>query len=239
MERPNVASVGDEPSRYSGPLATIDAVLMAGVRVRRLRRTQTLFDWLDTMAWDGDSVPPSFEAVSYGLQRLLHAGLIGVGRSGSHPAQLRIWPTEAGQSLLRRARHGGYARGEVAERIAAVFAASVSLTDDRSLGPLKDLSADEWIHEYRPLEWSFLAAGETLARAVKTHAPLHALASSGRVSPLGGNRSSHGRPSAPKGLRGPESRTLIRLLGTRWHDQFHGTDGGGAPCEGPYRRRDV
>jgi hypothetical protein len=152
MEPSEVARQATELSQCQGPLAPYDAVLMAGVRSRRFGRAQSLFDWLDTMAWDGDSVPSSFESVSYGLQRLVHAGLIRIERPRGRSAPLCIRPTETGRDLLKRARHGRGARGGVAARIGSEFAASRSLVEDRSLGPLPDLTADEWNHAYR--QWN-------------------------------------------------------------------------------------
>jgi DNA-binding MarR family transcriptional regulator len=151
MERSETARVDRHPAGYTGPLAKYDAVLMAGVRPG----AQTLSDWLGTMAWDADSVPTSFEAVSYGLHRLVRAGLIQVERPDGRASSLRIRPTEAGMSLLRRARPARYARGEVAERIEGEFAARSSLVGDRSLGPLPNLSLDEWNHEYRKWDREF------------------------------------------------------------------------------------
>lgn len=132
---------------YTGPLSRSDAVLMAGVRPKLFGRAQTLFDWLDTMAWDADSTPGSFDTVSYGLQRLVHEGLINVRRDGRR--QLVIVATATGTALLRRARLARYHRGEVADRISDEFAKSVSLTDDTSLGRYPDLDEREWQREHR------------------------------------------------------------------------------------------
>ncbi|MEP7379096.1 MAG: hypothetical protein ABI725_05975 [Chloroflexota bacterium] len=108
---------------YVGPLSSSDGVLMAGVSRRLFGHPQTLFDWLDTMAWDGDSTRNSFDAVSYGLERLVHAGLIRLGHDKT--GRLLIAPTAAGTSLPKRVRHGRVYRGQIADHITEEFAKSV------------------------------------------------------------------------------------------------------------------
>jgi hypothetical protein len=137
-------------SGYRGPLSSSDADLMAGVRRKLFGRPQTLAEWLDTMAWDADSTPSSFDDVSYGLQRLVHAGLIKVWRDGQ--GRLLLAPTAAGAALLSRARPSSYYRGEVADRIADEFARTVLYSGDTTLGRFPDLDESEWERERRRFE---------------------------------------------------------------------------------------
>ena len=140
-------------SGYRGPLSPSDAVLMAGVRPKLFGRPQSLFEWLDTMAWDADSRPSSFDMVSFGLQRLEHAGLIKLWRDGK--GRLVIAPSDSGAALLRRARPWRVYRGEVADRIADEFARTVLLSDDTSLGRYPDLDESEWQRENARWERAF------------------------------------------------------------------------------------
>jgi hypothetical protein len=167
---------GGQDVGYSGPLASYDGVLMSGVNNRLFGRPQTLFDWLDTMAWDGDSTPGSFDAVSFGLQRLVHAGLVTLRRDRN--SRLVIAPTPLGTELLKRARYGRVYRGQIADRITDEFAKTMSLADDRSLGRYPDLDEREWSREishWHRVFWQrarpWLALSELLHRYLRWRHP--------------------------------------------------------------------
>lgn len=121
--------------------ARTDANLLAGITAKWHGRPQSLRDFIGAMAWDADTIP-SFDEVSFGLQRLVAAGYVTIERK---PGQgLRLRATTKASQLGKQIGKGRVARGEIASRAEAALGLSRGGPEDRSLGRLPDLDREEW-----------------------------------------------------------------------------------------------
>ena len=152
-------------------LVRADSSLLAAATERS--KPQRLRDFLNSYDWLNRSVP-LFDELSFGLRRLVAGGYIRVSKGN---AGITIETTEAGARLGSEARDNAKTLGDVViamDRVLGCKPYPEPEIEDRSLGPLRGLTRDDYdvaVAEYgASMEKSVRVAGvagSVLRRVIK------------------------------------------------------------------------